>query len=154
MNHRRRVIITVKQLGMLVRMGQVPADTLASWVTSSQPIKVPAGWQTSEDFRRATAEEVVRTLMARIREANLAVSDVYGGLTNDIRANLRRHRISRYVACFRVKNSAVATAVEGLLSSEGVDIGVRGAASAGNGIDPETSNIVYIADKTLPGFRR
>ncbi len=82
----------------------------------------------------------------------------YGGITNDITENLSRHNISSYICCVFVDTFATAERIEGLLPKLGVDIGVRGEDSAGNGGKNENgeddSRVVYLADKTTPGFKR
>ncbi|MDE6753212.1 MAG: hypothetical protein K2J82_01215 [Muribaculaceae bacterium] len=82
---------------------------------------------------------------------------LYGGITNNIPNNLSRHKIKRYLLCGFVDNFDVAEKVEELLCSKlEISIGKRGKNSAGNGgkneDSPTDSRVVYIADKTIPGF--
>lgn len=82
----------------------------------------------------------------------------YGGITNDITGNLSRHNISSYICCVFVDSFETAERIEGLLPKLGVDIGKRGEDSAGNGgknkSGEDDSRVVYLADKTTPGFKR
>lgn len=57
-----------------------------------------------------------------------------------------------------VDSFETAERIEGLLPKLGVDIGKRGEDSAGNGgknkSGEDDSRVVYLADKTTPGFKR
>lgn len=81
---------------------------------------------------------------------------LYGGICNDIPANLRRHKIDKYLRCIFVKDAAIASKIEEALGEMELYIGKRGLAAAGNGAKnedaPDDSRIVYIADMTIPGF--
>ena len=83
-------------------------------------------------------------------------SYLYGGITNDLRKNLSRHQIDKYIKCIFVADSDTAKELERYLGELGLDIGREGLKSAGNGGKAEggddDSRVVYIADKTLPGF--
>ena len=83
-------------------------------------------------------------------------SYLYGGICNDIPANLRRHKIDKYLRCIFVKDAATASEIEKALGEMELYIGKRGLAAAGNGAKnedaPDDSRIVYIADMTIPGF--
>lgn len=81
---------------------------------------------------------------------------LYGGICNDIQANLSRHKIDKYLRCIFVKDAATASKIEEALGKMGLFIGKRGISAAGNGAKdedaPDDTRIVYIADMTVLGF--
>ena len=79
--------------------------------------------------------------------------EFYGGITNNIPKNLRRHNIENYIVCVEVDSFDTAKRIEGLLHSKlGFYIGENEDSSAGRGGKPD-STIVYMAQRDTPGFK-
>lgn len=78
--------------------------------------------------------------------------EFYGGITNNIPSNLRRHNIEKYIVCVEVDSFDTVKRIEGLLCSKlGFYIGKNEEGSAGRGGDAD-STIVYMAKRDEPGF--
>lgn len=108
------------------------------------------------DFKRKSNEEIIshfKSIVAIHYDPSVTIEDkFYGGITNDIEANLNRHRISDYLTCVEVDSYDTAKTIEGLLHTElGVYIGKNEESSAGRG-GKENSTIVYLADRKSKGF--
>lgn len=78
--------------------------------------------------------------------------EFYVGITNDVKANLKRHNITAYIFACNVGTSERACELEALLHEKlGFFIGVKGCESAGRGAS-EDSTVVYLARRNQPGF--
>lgn len=66
----------------------------------------------------------------------------YCGITNNIEANLTRHKISEYLFCCKCKDANTAGAVECALGNLGFNIGQPNNPAGNGGADD--SNIVYM----------
>lgn len=87
------------------------------------------------------------------KEGKTIDEEFYGGITNDIPSNLRRHNIETYIVCVKVDSFETAKRIEGLLYSKlGFFIGENEEESAGRG-GASDSNIVYMAKRDEPGFK-
>lgn len=87
------------------------------------------------------------------KEGKNTKDEFYGGITNDIPSNLRRHNIQRYIICVEVESFDTAKRIEGLLCSElGFFIGEYKEGSAGRG-GTDDSTIVYMAQRDAFGFK-
>lgn len=83
----------------------------------------------------------------------------YGGITNNIKRNLSRHKIESYLKCVKVDSFETAKEIERRLHDDlRIFIGIDGAESAGQGGKEESDSkgsetrYVYLAKRNTPGF--
>lgn len=118
--------------------------------------QVAARKQNVIDCKKKSNEDIISHFKSIINihyDPSVTVEDkFYGGITNDIEANLNRHKISGYLTCVEVDSYDTAKTIERLLHTElGVYIGKKEEGSAGRGGN-EDSTIVYLADRKSRDF--
>lgn len=106
------------------------------------------------DFTKVTIDEILSYFKCKFRidvesDKNPNKKEYYCGITNNIKQNLLRHNISRYLVCCQCASFDVAKEVEEKLGREGFDIG--DVKHGGNG-GAEDSVYVYMVKKE-EGFK-
>ncbi len=110
-----------------------------------------------KDYTKASDKEILELFKnyknSHHKEGKTLDTEFYGGITNDIPSNLRRHNIEKYIVCVEVDSYDTAKRIEGLLYSDlGFYIGKNEEGSAGRG-GKSDSTIVYMAKRDESGFK-
>ena len=138
-------------------MGESVMKGLSEFLIESQENKRLLELNTPKDCTDYSEDEIIELFRhyknSLHKEGKDIKEEFYGGITNNILTNLRRHNIEQYIICVEVDSFDTAKRIEGLLCSRlGFFIGEYEEESAGRG-GTDDSTIVYMAQRDASAFK-